>query len=58
MDPSTAQPRLTEMQSLTVTADSVMHADAATTALFGMTEREIRQELARNLPGAQLARII
>ena len=58
MDPSTAQPRMTEMQSLTVTADSVMHADAATTALFGMTEREIRQELARNLPGAQLARII
>jgi thiamine biosynthesis lipoprotein ApbE len=46
------------MQSLSVMADSVMHADAATTALFGMTEADITLELARNLPGAQLARII
>lgn len=58
MDPVTAEPRATEMQSLTVIADSVMHADAATTALFGMTEADITRELARNLPGAQLARII
>jgi thiamine biosynthesis lipoprotein ApbE len=46
------------MQSLSIVADSVMHADAATTALFGMTEVEIRRELVRNLPGAHLARII
>lgn len=58
MDPATAQPRATAMQSLTVVADSVMQADAATTALFGMGEAEIVTELARNLPGAQLARII
>jgi FAD:protein FMN transferase len=58
MDPATAQPRATAMQSLSVIADSVMHADAATTALFGMSEAEIVHELARNLPGAQLARII
>ena len=58
MDPATAQPRETAMQSLTVMADSVMHADASTTALFGMTEPEIRRALASNLPGAQLARII
>lgn len=58
MDPATAAPRATDMQSLSVTADSVMQADAATTALFGMTDAEIRRELARNLPGAQLARII
>ena len=58
MDPATAQPRATAMQSLSIIADSVMHADAATTALFGMTDVEIRRELARNLPGAQLARII
>lgn len=58
MDPATAQPRVTEMQSLSVMADSVMHADAATTALFGMTEADITLELARNLPGAQLVRII
>jgi len=58
MDPATAAPRATAMQSLSVIADSVMHADAATTALFGMGEGEIVRELARNLPGAQLARII
>ena len=58
MDPATAEPRETAMQSLTVIADSVMHADASTTALFGMRERDITQALARHLPGAQLARII
>jgi thiamine biosynthesis lipoprotein len=58
MDPATAQPRVTEMQSLSIVADAVMHADAATTALFGMTEAEITRALAGNLPGAQLARIL
>ncbi len=58
MDPATAQPRATAMQSLSVIADSVMHADASTTALFGLPEPEIVRALARNLPGAQLARII
>jgi len=58
MDPATAQPRATAMQSLTIVADSVMQADAATTALFGMDEHAITGELARHLPGARLARII
>jgi thiamine biosynthesis lipoprotein len=58
MDPATAEPRETAMQSLTVIADSVMHADASTTALFGMSELDIRTALARHLPGAQVARII
>jgi len=58
MDPATAQPRTTGMQSLSVIADSVMHADAATTALFGMSEADIGRALAQRLPGAQLARII
>ena len=58
MDPVTAQPRATAMQSLSIMADSVMHADASTTALFGMSEDDIVQALAQNLPGAQLARII
>ena len=58
MDPATARPRETSMQSLTVIADSVMQADASTTALFGLSERVITQSLARHLPGAQLARII
>jgi thiamine biosynthesis lipoprotein len=58
MDPATAQPRVTEMQSLSIVADAVMQADAATTALFGMTEAEITHALGANLPGAQLARIL
>ena len=58
MDPATARPRETAMQSLTIVADSVMHADAATTALFGMPEHDITRELARTLPGGQLAWII
>jgi thiamine biosynthesis lipoprotein len=58
MDPATAQPRVTDMQSLSIVADAVMHADAATTALFGMSETEITRTLADNLPGAQLARIL
>ena len=58
MDPATAQPRATAMQSLSITADSVMHADAATTALFGLGEAEIDAALGTALPGARLARII
>jgi len=58
MDPATGEPRVTDMQSLSIVADAVMHADAATTALFGMTETEITRALAGHLPGAQLARIL
>ena len=55
MDPATARPRETAMQSLTIVADSVMQADAATTALFGLGEADIQRQLARHLPGAKLA---
>jgi thiamine biosynthesis lipoprotein len=58
MDPATARPRETPMQSLTVVADSVMHADVATTALFGLDEPTIAAVLARRLPGAELARAL
>jgi thiamine biosynthesis lipoprotein len=58
MDPETARPRATTMQSLTIEADSVMQADAATTALFGLDDASIARELARLLPGAHLARAI
>lgn len=58
MDPAAARPRATTMQSLSIVADSVMQADAATTALFGLSDPEIARELARNLPGARLARSI
>jgi thiamine biosynthesis lipoprotein len=58
MDPATAAPRVTTMRSLTIVADDVMHADAATTALFGLDPARIEAELSRRLPGAQLARAI
>ena len=58
MDPATARPRDTAMRSLTIVADRVMHADAATTALYGLGEAEIQRALTRNLPGAQLARVV
>lgn len=58
MDPATARPRATTMQSLTIAADSVMQADAATTALYGLDDARIARELARLLPDAQLTRAI
>lgn len=58
MDPVSARPRETAMQSLTIVADSVMHADAASTALFGMPGGEIQSTLDRLLPGAELARVL
>ncbi len=58
MDPATAAPRETSMQSLTIVADHVMHADAATTALFGLDDAQIERELTRHLPGAKLARVV
>jgi thiamine biosynthesis lipoprotein len=58
MDPVTARPRETPMQSLTILADSVMHADVATTALFGLDAATIAATLGRRLPGAELARVI
>ena len=58
MDPATARPRETAMQSLTIVADRVMQADAATTALFGLSHDEIEVALASHLPGAQLARVL
>lgn len=57
MDPATARPRETAMQSLTIVSDRVMQADAATTALFGLGEAEIERRLASLLPGAELARV-
>ncbi len=58
MDPTTAAPFETPMRSLTIVADCVMHADAATTALFGLGESDIRRELGRNLPDARLVKIL
>jgi thiamine biosynthesis lipoprotein ApbE len=55
MDPLTARPRTTSMQSLTIIADSVMHADVAATALYGLAPSEIDRALAAHLPDAQVA---
>jgi FAD:protein FMN transferase len=55
MDPLTARPRTTSMQSLTIIADSVMHADVAATALYGLAPSEIDGALAAHLPDAQVA---
>jgi thiamine biosynthesis lipoprotein len=58
MDPATAAPRETGLRSLTIVADDVMHADAATTALFGLDQARIEAELSRRLPGAALAWVV
>lgn len=58
MDPTTAAPFETPVRSLTIVADCVMHADAATTALFGLGASDIQRELGRTLPGAQLGKIL
>lgn len=58
LDPVSGAPRATGMRSLTIVADAVMQADAASTALFGLGEGEITAALARHLPGATLARAI
>jgi thiamine biosynthesis lipoprotein len=55
MDPLTASPRETRMQSVSIVSDSAMSADAATTALFGMQHPEMARDLARLLPGAEVA---
>lgn len=57
IDPVTAAPRATPVQSLTIRADSCMHADAAATALFGMPAERALHALARVAPGARIERI-
>lgn len=52
MDPVIAAPRHTAVQSLTIRADSCMHADVAATALYGMGAAEAAGVLRRTSPGA------
>lgn len=56
LDPRTAAPRVTGMQSLTIRADSCMHADAAATALFGMSPTDAARVLAQRAPGGAILR--
>ncbi len=54
MDPDTAAPRTCAMQSLTISADSCMTADAAATALFGSGAAVAAGVLARHAPDARI----
>jgi len=58
MDPATAAPRRTLVQSLTIQADSCMHADVATTACFGMTPAAAAGLLAARAPGSRIVSTI
>lgn len=58
MDPATAAPRATSIRSLTISADSCMHADVAATALFGWRRSVAEQALHQLAPSATIERII
>lgn len=54
MDPATAAPRATTVQSLTIRAARCIDADAAATACYGMPLAQARAVLARRAPGAEI----
>jgi thiamine biosynthesis lipoprotein len=58
MDPMIAAPRRTPVESFTIRADSCMHADVATTALFGMPLDGASRMLARLAPGAHIESVL
>jgi thiamine biosynthesis lipoprotein len=58
MDPMTAAPRLTSVQSFTIRADTCMHADVAATALYGMAPGDADAVLARVAPGARVEAVL
>jgi len=58
LDPATAAPRATTIQSFTVRADSCIHADVAATALYGRDAVDANRILARLSPGARVERIL
>jgi thiamine biosynthesis lipoprotein len=56
LDPATAAPRETPVRSLTVQAARCIDADAAATALYGMTTAGAERVLARVAPDARVVR--
>jgi FAD:protein FMN transferase len=54
LDPRTGEPRRTQARSVTVTAQSCLAADAATTALFGCAQPDALRILASAAPGARI----
>jgi thiamine biosynthesis lipoprotein len=58
MDPEIAAPRRTAVESFTIRADRCMHADVATTALYGMAPDRAARILAALSPNARVERTI
>lgn len=56
LDPATAEPRHADAHSLTISADSCLTADAAATALFGMSVDRMVGKLPSLAPDARLVR--
>ena len=55
LDPTSGEPRLTAMRSLTIGAATCMDADAAAKALFGADTGSMEAILRRGAPGARVA---
>jgi FAD:protein FMN transferase len=58
MDPTIAAPRRTPIESVTVRADCCMHADVATTALYGMSPDTAASILTRLTQGARIESVL
>lgn len=58
LDPSSASPRATLVRSLTIRADSCMHADVAATACYGESRERITAMLARSATRATLVHML
>jgi thiamine biosynthesis lipoprotein len=58
MDPAIAAPRRTPVESFTIRADRCMHADVATTALYGMAPDAAARILARLVPDARVESVL
>lgn len=58
LDPLTAEPRLTPVHSVTVTASSCLHADTAATTVYGMEAGRAARVLAARAPGARVVSLI
>lgn len=58
IDPQVAAPRATLVRSFTVQADSCMHADAASTACYGMPLTRASEVMGRRAPGSRVVSTI
>ncbi len=58
LDPATGEPKGSAMRSVTIVSDTCMEADAAGTAVFGMSEPQAFRLLASCAPRARIARVV